>query len=195
MCSADVNIALARPRSTPCRSARWGTKLCRAAEPAESTTVPSPASSTTCQMRSASKATRRASGATANPLRRSARALARVKPRACTIRPAASPPAAAPHAPETTTTPASAALPVLVKTNHGIATVIITLPLSETAFATTRQVSGERTGVVGAVVGGSAIWSTHQESWRSSAASNTYFRPIDTANALMQWLAVRMHES
>src|SRR5262245_30802904 len=135
-------MAFARSREYPPESAAAGTSPCRAVEPAESASVPTMASTTTCQISSASSARRIGSGATASPLRRSAAALVRTGPIASTLRPAIRPPTAAAPAPAKTAIPVRTALPVVVSTSHGIATVMMTFPLSDTALATTRRVSG-----------------------------------------------------
>ncbi|HEU5483778.1 MAG TPA: hypothetical protein VFU98_02635 [Microlunatus sp.] len=47
-----------------------------------------------------------------------------------------------PPAPTNIVVPVSAALPLVVSTSHGIATVVITFPLSETPLARTSGASG-----------------------------------------------------
>ena len=68
MCSAEVNRAFARSRRVLHASAAAGTRLCRAVEPAESTSVPAMTRTMTCQSSRASIARRIGSGAIAMAL-------------------------------------------------------------------------------------------------------------------------------
>ena len=95
--------------------------------------------------------------------------------------------------------PASAASPVVVSTSHGTATMVITLPLSDTAFASTNRVSGVHTrrakGVTvptsrglsdtapRGVSGPSEIGDMRQRSGLDRRASNTSFAVIDIVSA------------
>ena len=65
----------------------------------------------------------------------------RTAPIASTTPPATKAPAAAPPTPANTVIAASVALPVVVSTSQGTATVKITLPVSETALASTSRTS------------------------------------------------------
>jgi hypothetical protein len=67
------------------------------------------------------------------------------------------PPASAPPAPAKTTNPVTAALPVEVSTSQGIATVITTLPVKDSAFATTSARRRCRVTAAGAVTGASGL--------------------------------------
>ncbi len=148
-CSAEVNNAFARSRGYPWASATAGTRVCLAVEAAESTRVPRNPSSSTCQTSRRSSASSTGSGATTSALATSARAPVRTAPIASTIRPAASPPAAAPATPTNTAVAARVALPVVVSTSQGTATVRTTFPLSDTAFASTSSASGLGTFLMG----------------------------------------------
>jgi hypothetical protein len=80
---------------------------------------------------------------------------------------------------ENATRPVSAALPVVVSTSHGTATVMTTFPLSDTAFARPRRASDA----------GIRAWDglavMRQGSGRRAPESNTFGRSIDSRSVLM----------
>ncbi len=151
-CSAEVNRALARSRVEPAEVRRRGHQaLARRGAGRVRERAERRASTTTCHISSASSASRTGSGATASPLSRSATgARARRARPASTIAPRRQ----TPHGRRRRRRrrrrcrPARHC-PVVVSTSHGIATVMTTFPLSDTAFAEHQQVQrrhGSRRG-------------------------------------------------
>jgi hypothetical protein len=97
--------------------------------------------------------------------------LARLKPRQSTTGPPTTPATTAASRKAPPTSPVLAALPVVCRTNQGMATNARTFPVSETALAPSRARIGVRR--VGPVVRGGSSTALHRTIlWASGASTN-----------------------